>query len=145
MNVGTYLEKKKGQEIFSIIQTKTVADCVALLNEKEVGCLVVFDDSQNLQGIVSERDVLRHGCGCPNIDKKVKDIMTPKEKLITISKDASIADVSKKMDENKIRHLPVMDGDKVIGVVSITDVINELCAIRVFENEQLKNYILAPY
>ena len=93
------------------------------------------------QGIVSERDVLRHGCGCINIDRKVKDIMTPKEKLITVTKDSSIADVSKKMDENKIRHLPVMDGDKVIGVVSVTDVINELRAIRVFENEQLKNYI----
>ena len=145
MNVGTYLEKKKGNVVFSITQNKSVSDCVDLLNEKKVGCLVVFDDSGNLQGIVSERDVLRNGCGCANIDKKVKDIMTPKEKLITVSKDESIADVSKKMDENKIRHLPVLEGDKVIGVVSITDVINERCAIRVFENEQLKNYILATY
>ena len=145
MNVGTYLEKKKGQEVFSIRQTKPVSDCVDLLNEKGVGCLVVFDDNETLQGIVSERDVLRNGCGCANIDKKVKDIMTPKEKLITVNKDSTIADVSKKMDENKIRHLPVMDGDKVMGIVSITDVINELRAMRVFENEQLKNYILSPY
>ena len=145
MNVGTYLEKKKGNEVFSIGQNKSVSDCVDLLNEKKVGCLVVFDDDGALQGIVSERDILRNGCGCTNIDKKVKEIMTPKEKLITVPKDATIVDVSAKMDENKVRHLPVMDGDKVIGVVSITDVINELRAIRVFENEQLKNYILSPY
>ncbi len=145
MNVGTYLEKKKGHEVYSINQNQTIIECVDLLNEKKVGSLVVTDDSGNIQGIVSERDILRKGfCDKPE-KKKVSEIMTGKEKLITAPKEANIADVMKKLDENKIRHLPVMNGDKVLGVVSITDVINELRAIRVFENEQLKNYILSPY
>ncbi len=145
MNVGTYLEKKKGFDVFSITQDKTIKECVDLFNEKKVGCLVVFDDNKNIQGIISERDVLRKGFGCENSKKKVKDVMTGKDKLITVDKDATIVEVSSKIDENKIRHLPVMDGDKVIGVVSVTDVINELRAINIFENEQLKNYILSPY
>lgn len=145
MNVGTYLEKKKGNEVFSIGPDNTITECVDMLNEKKVGALVVTDDSGSIQGIVSERDILRNGCGCANTTKKVKDIMTDKSKLITTGKDANILDIMKKLDENKIRHLPVMDGDKILGVLSITDVINELNAINAFENEQLKNYILSPY
>ncbi len=145
MNVGTYLEKKKGHEVFSIGPDKSVSDCVDMLNDKKVGALIVMDDSGKIHGIVSERDVLRNGCGCANTSKKVKDIMTAKSKLITTEKDANIIDVMKKLDDNKVRHLPVMDGDKIIGVVSITDVIGELRQIDLFENEQLKNYILSPY
>ena len=145
MNVGTYLERKKGNEVFSVNQNKSIKDCVDILNEKKVGSLIVTDDNGSIQGIVSERDILRKGfCNSPE-NTKVSEIMTGREKLITAPKEANIADVMKKLDENKIRHLPIMDGDKVLGVVSITDVINELRAVRVFENEQLKNYILSPY
>ncbi len=145
MNVGFYLEKKKGNEVFSINLNKTVSDGIKQLNEKKVGALIVTDDNGSIQGIISERDILRNGCSCEGSVKKISEIMTPKSKLVTADKDENIADIIKKLDENKIRHLPVMDGEKVIGVVSITDVLNELRQLDLFENEQLKNYILSPY
>ncbi len=145
MNVGTYLEKKKGHEVFKINKNKNVSDCVEVLNSKGVGALVVTDDTEKIVGIVSERDILRKGFGCEASVKKVSEIMTEKSKLVTANKDENIVDVMKKLDKYRIRHLPVMDGDKLIGVVSITDVINELMQVNLFENEQLKNYILSPY
>lgn len=144
MNIGTYLNKKKGHEVFSIRPDNTVSECVDLLNKYNIGSLIVIDSKESIQGIVSERDVLRNGCGCANTSKKVKDIMTAKTTLITVDKGDNIVDVMEKMDKNKIRHLPVLDGEKVIGVVSITDVVSELRQLDLFENEQLKNYILSP-
>ncbi len=145
MNVGIYLEKKKGKEVFSIKMNQNVAECIKELNERKVGALIVTDDNGIIQGIVSERDILRHGCSCADSVKKVSDIMTPKSKLVTADKNENISDIMKKLDENKIRHIPVMDGDIILGVVSITDVLNELRQMDLFENEQLKNYILSPY
>ena len=135
-----FIQRTSGQEIF--ISAGDPAQFGVPVTAEEVAMLAslgldegIFKETESkiIINLIRLRDI------------KVKDIMTPKEKLITVNKDATIVDVSAKMDENKVRHLPVMDGDKVIGVVSITDVINELRAIRVFENEQLKNYILSPY
>ena len=71
--------------------------------------------------------------------------MTDKAKLITAKSSESIMDVMKKIDKNKVRHIPVMDNEKLAGIISITDVISELLELNMFENEQLKNYILSPY
>ena len=143
MNVGTYLEKKKGHEVYKIRENQKVRECIDALNSKKVGALLVVDEKDALKGIVSERDILRKGFS--NLDKSVGDIMTPAAKLITSDKSENIVDVMKKMNDNKVRHLPVMDKDKLVGLVSIGDVINELLHINLFENEQLKNYILSPY
>ncbi|MDX9802074.1 MAG: CBS domain-containing protein [Spirochaetia bacterium] len=143
MNVGTYLDKKKGHDLFTIRENQKVRECIDTLNSKKVGALVVVDASGNLKGIVSERDVLRKGFA--NLDKNVSDIMTPASKTISAQKTDNILDVMKQFDDNKIRHLPVMDEGKPIGMVSIGDVVNELLQINIFENEQLKNYIISPY
>ena len=143
MNVGTYLEKKKGHDVFKIVDSKKVRECIEMLNSKQVGALVVVDAKGDIRGIVSERDILRKGFS--NLDKNVSDIMTPASKVITADKSENIIVVMKKFNDNKIRHLPVMDSGKLIGLVSIGDVINELLEINLFENEQLKNYVLSPY
>ncbi len=143
MNVGTYLDKKKGHEIYTIRENQKVRECIDTLNSKKVGALVVVDAAGNLKGIVSERDILRKGF--TNLDKNVSDIMTPASKVISAEKTANIIDVMKLFDSNKIRHLPVMDEGKLAGLVSIGDVVSELLQINLFENEQLKNYIISPY
>ncbi len=143
MNVGTYLEKKKGHDVYKIKDTRKIRECIDTLNSKKVGALVVVDEKDSLKGIVSERDILRKGFS--NLDKNVSEIMTPASKIITADKDENIVDVMKKFNDNKIRHLPVTDGGKLIGIVSIGDVIDELLQVNLFENEQLKNYILSPY
>ncbi|MCL2294624.1 MAG: CBS domain-containing protein [Spirochaetes bacterium] len=139
MNLGTYLEEKKGNAVNKISKDKTIKECAETLNSKRIGALVVTDDKDNLEGIVSERDILRKGL--LKLDKSVAEIMTPKSKLITVDASANIIDVMKKFDENKIRHMPVLENEKVIGVISIGDVIHGLLEINLAENDQLKKYI----
>ncbi len=143
MNLGTYLEKKKGTAINKINKNKKISECVEILNSKRVGALIVTDDKDNLEGIVSERDILRKGLS--NLDRNVSDIMTPKSKLITADAADNIFDVMKKFNDNRIRHMPVLEKGKIMGIVSIGDVIHELLDINIAENEQLKRYVHSEY
>ena len=143
MNVGAYLNRKKGNTVFKINESRTVRQFVETLNEKKVGALIVVDSNEEMIGIASERDVLRKGVS--DLDMPVTEIMTPSNRVIRAEKTENILEVMQKFNDNKIRHLPVFDGKRIIGVVSIGDAINELLQINTFENEQLKNYILNPY
>ncbi|MCL2793451.1 MAG: CBS domain-containing protein [Spirochaetaceae bacterium] len=143
MNLGVYLEKKKGRAVNKIGKNKTIRECVDMLNEKKVGALIVTDDSGNVEGIISGKDVLIKGL--PILDKSLSEIMTPKSKMITSDTSENIIDVMKKINDNRIRHMPVVDKGEIIGIVSIGDVIKELLDINIAENEQLKRYIHSQY
>lgn len=142
MNVKNLLEKK-GNAVFSINEDQNVSNCITMLNEKHIGILVVTDKKGAFKGLVSERDVLRVVAGRNQDFTKllVKQIMTPREKLFTVQKDEHLDRVMTMMTEKRVRHIPIMDGDLVLGIVSIGDVIKNLLENAMFENEQLKKYI----
>jgi IMP dehydrogenase len=113
------------------------------MNRKMIGILVVLDDSGKLAGVISERDIMRlvESQDSNLWNKPVKAVMTPREKLYTVQKGTHLDDVMGLMTEKRIRHLPVMDGDALMGIISIGDVVKNLFDEAAFTTEQLKNYI----
>jgi CBS domain-containing protein len=134
---------KKGPGIYSIRPDQTVADALKMVNEKRVGALMVVDQNQNIEGIVSERDLLRKFAAAEGNVKEmlVKDVMTPKEKLIVAQKNDDIQYVMRMITNNRIRHIPIIDGGKLVGLVSIGDVIQILLESAEFERKMLMDYI----
>lgn len=120
--IGTLLQKKTS-EIWSLEPSASVYEAVRIMAEKEVGALLVMRD-QTLVGIVSERDYARKIVlqGRSSHDTPVADIMT--SPVITVTPSHTVGECMRIMTEKRIRHLPVVDGDKVTGIVSIGDLVN---------------------
>lgn len=130
----------KGQEVVSLGPDSTVADVVALLVQRRIGALLVIEQNEPV-GIVSERDIVRCLCahGASALQLRVREVMTAP--LITISPDDSIPSAMELMTDRRIRHLPVLDSGRLVGLVSIGDLVKR----RIEEAEQeavtLKDYI----
>ena len=147
MKISEMLKQKKIKEIFSINEEATVDEAVRLLNEKKVGALLVVDGSGELNGILSQKDILfkvfQEG---QSGDKTfVKGIMTEKDKLVIATVEDRSAYVMNVMTKNKIRHLPVFDGHKLVGILSIGDIIKSLMEESESESKLLREYIKSPY
>ena len=147
MKVEKILENK-GKEVFSVHIEAIVSDALNILNEKNIGALLVLDNFQNIQGIVTERDIMRN-CYRSQTNVKglaVKDVMTPHEKLIVARADDDVNDLMGAMTQNHIRHIPVVDEhDKVIGMVSIGDIIKAMLKDKDYQIRHLKDYIESKY
>lgn len=122
MHVSQILSTK-GADVHSISPSATVNELVAQLNALRVGALIVNDASGVLVGIVSERDVVRGMADDPAVgEMSVESIMT--KEVVSIDPDFEVADLARLMTERRIRHVPVMDGDRnLVGLVSIGDVV----------------------
>jgi CBS domain-containing protein len=132
--------KSKGSNVYSITGNLTVLDALKTMGEKNIGALLVIENEQ-LLGIFSERDYARKIVlkGKSSNDTLVKEIMT--EKVISVSPDDNIEKCMELMSEKHIRHLPVMRGEKVTGVISITDVVTAIIASQKETISHLQNYI----
>jgi len=116
------LLKGKGSQVWSIGSSAALSDALQLLEEKDVGALPVIDGN-SLVGIFSERDFARAVSADPNLrlDKPVSDLMT--KDVLTVSPNDSVEKCMKLMTDQHIRHLPVIDDGKMIGIVSIGDAV----------------------
>jgi len=116
------LLKSRKQELFTVKSSQTVYDALVLLAEKNVGALLVVEEKQ-LVGIISERDYARKVIlkGASSLETPVKKIMS--ERTITVSPAHSLNDCLEIMSDKHIRHLPVQDGDELVGVLSIGDLV----------------------
>ena len=114
--------KRKGETILSVTSDTIILDALRLMSEKNVGALVVIDNGK-LTGIFSERDYARKIIlkGRTSLDTQVREIMTPD--VFTVSPNDGIDHCMQLMSENRIRHLPVLEDDTVVGVISIGDVV----------------------
>jgi len=134
------LLQAKGNQIYAIAPDARVIDALKLMAEREVGALVVME-SGRLAGIVSERDyarkVILHGKSSHDI--QVRDIMTAK--VITVHPGQTVEECMALMTGKRIRHLPVTDGERLIGVVSIGDLVKEVIAEQEATIKQLESYI----
>jgi CBS domain-containing protein len=130
----------KANKLLSISPVASVLDALKLRAEREVGALVVLE-GEKLAGIFSERDyarkVILHGKSSK--DTPVSEIMT--HKVVCVRPDQSVEDCMGLMTDKRIRHLPVLQDDKVIGVISIGDVVKEVISEQRFVIEQLEHYI----
>ena len=134
------LLEKKGSDIWSIPPHATVFEALGLMAEKNVGAVLVIED-EVLVGIISERDYARKIIlkGKTSMDTRVWEIMT--SSVVYVNPDQSIEECMALITEKRIRHLPVLEDDQLIGVISIGDVVKELISEQEFVIEQLGSYI----
>lgn len=120
--VGALLHNKPG-EIWSLDPSASVYDAIRLMADKSVGALLVMRDGK-LAGIVSERDYARKIVlqGRNSHDTPVSEIMT--SNVVTVTPSHTVEECMRIVTDKRIRHLPVVDGDRVIGIVSIGDLVN---------------------
>ncbi|MFQ5959134.1 MAG: CBS domain-containing protein [Alphaproteobacteria bacterium] len=124
----------KGDRVITTRPDSPITKILRTLTVERIGVVVATDDDGALVGILSERDIIQglHEQGDRVLRMKVEDLMT--SRVVTCTPDDSIEDVMKLMSANSIRHLPVVDGGRLAGVLSIVDVVN----VRVLELEQDK-------
>ncbi len=137
--------KKKSSEVISAKPDHTLQEASQLLANYKIGALVVVDDANKPVGIISERDIVRavaeHGEAV--FSRKVSDVMT-RDLIIALLED-DLAYLTNTMTNKRIRHLPVMDGETLVGIVSIGDVVK--AQLEYFEGEAhtLRQYISGGY
>ncbi|MCG2881117.1 MAG: CBS domain-containing protein [Vulcanisaeta sp.] len=118
------VDKLIKREPIVISENATVRDAVNLMARENVGLLVIVNNAGKPIGVISERDVIRALASGKDLNARVTEVGTV-GRLITISPRDSIYKAALLMNDNKIRHLVVMDGDKLRGVISIRDIISE--------------------
>lgn len=133
--------RAKGAKVEIARPDWTVLQAVRKLTEQGVGALVVSADDRTIDGIISERDVMRQitGGGPAILDKKVEDVMV--RDVITCTRSATVTHLMTEMTERRIRHLPVVEDGVLVGIVSIGDVVKRRIAETEHEAEALRQYI----
>jgi CBS domain-containing protein len=140
MRIGDVLNAKPSHEVVTIGPDAGVRELVAKLAEYNVGALIVSSDGTTLEGIVSERDVVRHlHSDGTVVNNTVAAIMTAV--VETCDEDTNVDELMKIMTERRIRHVPVVHDGQVIGVISIGDVVKHRIDQLEFERDQLDSYV----
>jgi len=140
VNVRDILDRK-GSGTFGIKESETIADALRALVKEKIGALLIFNDSGKLRGILSERDIVRECAkGAENLrKKKIKDVMT--QNLIVATMDDDISYVMGIMTKNRVRHIPIVEKGKLLGLVSIGDVVKAQLQDVEYENKYLREYM----
>ena len=133
--------RAKGATVVTVSPDATVRELLAALAEHNVGALVVSEDGERVAGIVSERDVVRrlHEHGGALLDSTVSSIMTVEVR--TCAPDEKIDDLRRIMTDHRIRHLPVVVDERLVGIVSIGDIVKSAISELETEREHLVDYI----
>ena len=133
--------RRKGHEVATIDAGESVRTALAVLAEHGIGALVVSADGARIDGILSERDIARglheHGAGL--LARPVSSVMTPE--VHTCPPSASVHELAQTMTDHRVRHVPVVDDGRLIGIVSIGDVVKARLDELEEERRQLVDYI----
>lgn len=140
MRIRDVLDAKASREVVTISPDAGVRELIALLAEHNVGALIVSADGATVDGIVSERDVVRHlHSDGTVINNTVSAIMTTV--VETCDEDAALEDLMKTMTERRVRHVPVVEEGRLTGIISIGDVVKHRMDQLEFERDQLDSYV----
>jgi len=136
--------KRKDLNVWTIKANQTIHDALEILVAKKIGALVVIGESNDIVGIVSERDIIRE---CYQNSKNVQttrinQIMT--KNVIVGTPENDLDYVMGIMTQNRIRHLPIIAGNKLTGIISIGDIVKAQLQDTQYENHYLKDYIFGP-
>lgn len=134
------LIERKGSAVHAVASTITIADAVAEMNKHRIGCILVIDAGR-IAGIFTERDVLRRvvGAGIDPKTVRVADVMT--KDVHTIPPDTTVEQTMILFAERQCRHIPVVDGGRLKGLISIGDISRWVAETSRAEADHLKNYI----
>lgn len=136
--------RHKGREVATIDGGESVRSALAILAEKGIGAIVVSADGQRIDGIISERDVARglHDRGAGLLAEPVSSVMTAQ--VHTCSPHASVHELAQTMTDHRVRHVPVVDGGVLVGIVSIGDVVKARLDELEDERKHMVEYIQTP-
>jgi CBS domain-containing protein len=135
--------RRKGREVYSIPETRTLGEAAQLLWQRQVGALVVKDRRGELAGIVSERDIVRAIAenGADGLAQTVGAVMNPD--VVTCEPQDRIERVMKLMTLHRVRHIPLRDGDRLVGMVSIGDLVKYRLEEKTYEADVLRELNIA--
>ena len=137
---GKLVSRMSERKCFTLNETDTVKTASQILHEKKVGCMPIVDKNKIVIGIISERDLSRLIYTEQfNLSLPVTKIMS--KNLVSCDLNTSVTELMNEMTEKKIRHILIMEDKKLLGIVSIRDVVNHLIAKIKEENKNLKDYI----
>jgi len=141
MTVQRILKLKGSTEVVTVPPTATLAAAAEVLSAKRIGAVVVSADGKQAEGILSERDIVRElgrrGAAC--LSDRVDQIMT--RKIVSCTTGDRATDVMQMMTDGRFRHMPVMEGDRMVGFISIGDVVKARLAELSMERDALENMI----
>jgi CBS domain-containing protein len=140
MNVKQILSAK-GSDVATVVPDATLADATAALRDHGVGALVVSPDGEKMEGIISERDVVRAlaAHGASTLGRSVSSVMS--DEVITCDPMDTVEELMAMMTARRVRHVPVCDGGRLSGIISIGDVVKARLGQLEQENNQLYDYI----
>jgi CBS domain-containing protein len=140
MNVEAIL-RNKGRRVTTVTPQATIAEAVMMLKRDGIGALVVSEEGDGVEGILSERDIISGlaGRGDGLLQAKVSELMT--RRVVTCSPQDSVADLMAKMTERRFRHLPVLRDGRLAGIVSIGDVVKARLDEMEYETNSLRSFI----
>jgi CBS domain-containing protein len=141
MLVQQILTSKKGEVVVTVPLGTTLAEAAKVLSERRIGAIVISTDGIQVSGILSERDIVRElgrrGTSC--MQDPVETVMT--SKIVSCGKSESADQVMRKMTDGRFRHMPVMEGDAMIGLISIGDVVKARLSELAMEKDALEGMI----
>ncbi|MEX0349704.1 MAG: CBS domain-containing protein [Paracoccaceae bacterium] len=142
MLVQAILKSKSGSGVVTVKKSTLVSEAAQLLAEKRIGTVVVSDDGETADGILSERDIVRElgasGSGCLN--QPVSEYMTID--LVTCTRDSSVQAILEQMTEGRFRHMPVIEDGKLVGIVTLGDVVKAQLSELAMEKDALQGMIM---
>ncbi|ATF18212.1 CBS domain-containing protein [Phaeobacter gallaeciensis] len=142
MLVQLILKSKASSGVVTIAPEATISEAAKLLGDHKIGTVVVSSDGETADGILSERDIVRElarsGSGC--LSKPTSEYMT--RKLVTCTSQSNVEDVLKQMTAGRFRHMPVVEDGKLIGLVSLGDVVKAQLAEVAMEKDALEGMIM---
>lgn len=142
MRVRNVLESKGNSQVHFLSPDATVQDLLEKLAELNIGAMIVSSDGSKVDGIVSERDIVRHMVHVDNTrETKIHEIMTPADALHTSTPDDSFHSLMMLMTNRRVRHVPVLDETGLVGILSIGDVVKHRMQQLEFERDQLNQYV----
>lgn len=142
MLVQAILKSKPGDGVMTVKSSMLVSDAAKLLAENRIGTVVVSDDGESADGILSERDIVRElgnsGSGC--LSQPVSAYMT--SNLVTCTSEDSVQDVLSRMTEGRFRHMPVVEDGKLVGIITLGDAVKAQLAELAMEKDALQGMIM---
>ncbi len=139
--VANILRSKPDQVVHTIEPSATMREALEKMAYHDIGALVVVDDDARIVGIVTERDYARKGAlmGRDSRETRVRELMT--SPVMYVSPQESNENCMALMTQHRLRHLPVLDGEKLVGVLSMRDLVRDIISEQKFVIEQLQHYI----
>ncbi len=139
----TVILSRKGNDIVTLSPDATLGDAVASLARNRIGAIVVTDANMGVEGIISERDVVRliGERGVDVLNEPLAGLMT--KAVVTCAPDETVPQIMERMTRGRFRHVPVVSGGKLVGIISIGDVVKYRVEEMERESAQLRDYIMS--